>query len=141
MRVYVSVCLAAAACPHYCTVPDVTWGNGRGCHLVVHCWADLQSAHGLRCYGNITRNFSEYMLVIALCLVFLLWFQLRYSRLCWPPISFSTRTQTFLWSLYGIGQTIIFLPCGFFFLSFFFPRLISAVGDWMFAILPHMVWP
>jgi len=33
------------------------------------------------------------------------------------------------------------LPCGFFFLSFFFPRLISAVADWMSAILPHMVWP
>jgi len=32
-----------------------------------------------------------------------------------------------------------------FFLSFilfsFFPRLISAVRDWMSAILPHMVWP
>ena len=31
-----------------------------------------------------------------------------------------------------------------FFLSFFlffFPRLISAVADWMSAILPHMVWP
>jgi len=28
-----------------------------------------------------------------------------------------------------------------FFLSFFFPRLISAVGDWMSTILPHMVWP
>jgi len=28
----------------------------------------------------------------------------------------------------------------FFFLSFF-PRLISAVGDWMSTILPHMVWP
>jgi len=29
------------------------------------------------------------------------------------------------------------------FLSFFlfFPRLISAVGDWMFTILRHMVWP
>ena len=28
-------------------------------------------------------------------------------------------------------------------LSFFlfFPRLISAVGDWMFTILWHMVWP
>jgi len=26
------------------------------------------------------------------------------------------------------------------FLSFFFPRLISAVADWMSAILPHMVW-
>jgi len=25
--------------------------------------------------------------------------------------------------------------------SSFFPRLISAVGDWMSAILPHMVWP
>jgi len=24
---------------------------------------------------------------------------------------------------------------------FFFPRLISAVADWMSAILPHMVWP
>jgi len=23
----------------------------------------------------------------------------------------------------------------------FFPRLISAVADWMSAILPHMVWP
>jgi len=40
----------------------------------------------------------------------------------------------------GIGQTIIFVPCGFFFLlsSSFFPRLISTVGDW---ILPYMVWP
>ena len=34
---------------------------------------------------------------------------------------------------------IIFLPCGFFFL-FFFPCLISAVGDWMSTTLPHMVW-
>ena len=42
-----------------------------------------------------------------------------------------------LWSPCGIGQTIIFLPCGFFFLSFFLflPRLISAVGDWMSAVL------
>ena len=31
------------------------------------------------------------------------------------------------------------LPCGYFFLSSFFPRLISAVADWMSAILPHMV--
>ena len=50
----VCVCLSAAACLHYCTDPDVTWG-GRGCPLVVHYWADLQSVHGLRCYGN-TRN-------------------------------------------------------------------------------------
>jgi len=29
----------------------------------------------------------------------------------------------------------------FFFLSIFFPRLFSAVADWMSTILPHMVWP
>ena len=35
------------------------------------------------------------------------------------------------------------LPCGvfFFLLLFFFPRLISAVAEWMSAILLHMVWP
>jgi len=66
---------------------------------------------------------------------------------------------------YVIRQAITFSSCGFFFLllssffmvalwnradhyifalwflSFFFPRLISAVGDWMSTILPHMVWP
>jgi len=54
------VCLSAAACPHYCTDPDVTLGSGRGCPLVVH---------GLRSYGNITRtrNVIKYMLVLALC--------------------------------------------------------------------------
>jgi len=26
LYVCVSVCLSAAACPHYCTDPDVTWG-------------------------------------------------------------------------------------------------------------------
>jgi len=46
------VCLSAAACPHYYTDPDVTWGSGRGCPLVVHYWADLQSVHRLYCYGN-----------------------------------------------------------------------------------------
>jgi len=69
-RVCVCFCVAAA-CQHYCTDPDVTWRSDRGCPLVVHYWADLQSVHGLRCYGNITRtrNVSEYMLVLALCLV------------------------------------------------------------------------
>ena len=45
----------------------------------------------------------------------------------------------FMVALYVIRQTIyIFIPS---FVLFFFPRLISAVGDWMFAILPHMAWP
>jgi len=70
--VCVSVCLlSAAACLHFCTDPDAAYGSGRGRPLVVHYLADLQSMHGLRCYGNITRtrNVSEYMLVLALCLV------------------------------------------------------------------------
>jgi len=52
-----------------------------------------------------------------------------------------------LWSPYIIRQTIIFSCCGLFFLLlllllfFLFPHLISAVADWMSAILPHMVWP
>jgi len=50
--VCVSVSLSLAAFPHYCTDPDVSWVNGRGCPLVVHCWADLQSVHGFRCYDN-----------------------------------------------------------------------------------------
>jgi len=28
--VCLSVCPSAAACTHYCTDPDVTWGNSRG---------------------------------------------------------------------------------------------------------------
>jgi len=34
----------------------------------------------------------------------------------------------------------MFLACDFFLLSFF-PRLISAVADWMSTIFSHMVWP
>jgi len=59
--VCVSVCLSLAAFQHYCTDPDVTWGNGRRCPLVVHYWADLQSVHGFHCYDSMvrTRNISE----------------------------------------------------------------------------------
>jgi len=56
--VCVSVRASVAVRPHYCTDPDVTWGRGvvEAAPLVVHCWADLQSVHRLRCYGNITRT-------------------------------------------------------------------------------------
>jgi len=49
---------------------------------------------------------------------------------------------TSLWPPCVADADIIFLPYGFL-LSFFLfvPRLISAVADWMSAILPHMVWP
>jgi len=54
--VCLSVCLSAAVRSHCCTDPDVTLGRGRGCPLVVYYSVDLQSVHGLRCYGNITRT-------------------------------------------------------------------------------------
>ena len=50
--------------------------------------------------------------------------------------------EDLLWPPYAIGQAIIFLPCDFYlsvFYLLFFSRLISAVGDWMSTILPHMV--
>jgi len=55
-RLCVCVWLSLAAFPHYCTDPDVTWGNGKGCRLVVHYLADLQSVYGFRCYDNIAPN-------------------------------------------------------------------------------------
>jgi len=51
------------------------------------------------------------------------------------------RNFYFLWPPYVIVADIIFFPCDFYILFFFFPRLISAGGDWMSTILPHMVWP
>ena len=65
-----SVSLSLAAFPHCCTDLDVTWGNGRECPLVVHCWADLQSVHGFCCYDNIATNAKcQRVVVLALCLV------------------------------------------------------------------------
>ena len=56
VAICVSVCLSLATLPHYCMDPDVTRRNGRGCPLVVHYWADLQSVHGFHCYDNIAPN-------------------------------------------------------------------------------------
>jgi len=58
-----------------------------------------------------------------------------------PSAARNTANFTSLWSPYGTGQTIIFSSCFFLSSFFFFPRLISAVGDWMSTILPHMMWP
>ena len=35
VSVYLSVCVSLATFPHYCPHPDVTWGNVRGCPLVM----------------------------------------------------------------------------------------------------------
>jgi len=79
--VCVSVCLSIAAFPHYCTDPDVTLGNGRGCCLVVYYWTNLQSVHGFRCYDNMALNAKcQRVLVLALCLVLVTIFQVNLGQ-------------------------------------------------------------
>ena len=54
--VCVCVCLSVRGrTPTLLHGPGCNLGRGRGCPLAVHYWTDLQSVHGLRCYGN-TRN-------------------------------------------------------------------------------------
>ena len=72
--VCVSVCLSVGSVsrriPTLLHGPGCNLGNGRGCPLVVHYWADLQSVHGFRCYDNITPNAKcQRVLVLAVCLV------------------------------------------------------------------------
>ena len=81
--VCLSVCVSVRGrMPTLLHGPECNLGNGRGCPLVVHYGADLQSGHGLRCYGNImrTRNVSEYTLVLAVCLVDIIMYTDRIRR-------------------------------------------------------------
>jgi len=59
-----------AALSYYCTDPNVSCGDGWGCPVVVHYWADLQSVHGFRCYDNIAPNAKcQRVFVLALSLI------------------------------------------------------------------------
>ena len=67
----------------------------------------------------------------------------RLTRHTQPQPCYSRASQqsiTVLWPPYVIGQAMYIFILRFL-LSFFFSCLISAVGDWMSTILPHMVWP
>jgi len=55
----------------------------------------------------------------------------------WPSRWASAYIRLVMAALYVLAIYIFIFVVS----SFFFPRLISAVGDWMSAILPHMVWP
>jgi len=64
----------------------------------------------------------------------------KISRKC----TFNFYFQSFMVVLCNRADHIYFHPVCLFYLLlllFLFPRLIPAVGDWMSAILPHMVWP
>ena len=61
-----AICLSLAAFPHYCMDPDLTWGNGRGCPVAVHCWVDLQSVHRFCYCDSIAPNAKcQQVLVLA----------------------------------------------------------------------------
>jgi len=74
----------------------------------------------------------------------------RCTCLLWPPcmadadiiFSFCSLFMAALWNRAGHYIFALWFLLSFIFLSFFFfPRLISAVAEWMSTILPHMVWP
>jgi len=100
------------------------WTSWCRCRPLSHCFSEIQLAFTflvLSYPGSPGQRAVKRVLLLSFCCC------------CFVVV--------LLWSPYGIGQTIIFLPCGFFLLlSFFFPRLISA-ADWMSTILPHVVWP
>jgi len=62
----VSVCLSLAAFPHYCTEPDVTWGNGRGCPLVGRI---CNRCMGFVAVTAVPNAKCQRVLVLAVCLV------------------------------------------------------------------------
>ena len=76
VRVCVCICLCAclsiAACPHYSTDPDVTWGNSRGCPLFCELFGRF--AIGVRVsllWQHSPNAKCQRVLVLALCLVLL----------------------------------------------------------------------
>jgi len=85
-----SVCLSLSLCvsvrrrmPTLLHGPGCNLRNSRGCSLVVHYWADLQSVNGFRCYGNIarTRNVSECLYSLyAWCKLFITSFLTSYAK-------------------------------------------------------------
>jgi len=61
---------------------------------------------------------------------FILWFLSIFFM-----VALYNRADHYIFALWFLSSSF------FFFLLFFFPRLISAAVEWMSTILPHMVWP
>jgi len=100
--------------------------------------------------ATMASTYSTYHLGAVTFLKFLvvekIYLELRYScvlstRQCDTDSITTTRlVMVALWNRADHYIFILFLS-SFFLLLFLFPRLISAVGDWMSTILPQMVWP
>jgi len=124
----------------------------------------LVAVHLLASFYSSDRFVSTDIVTLKIyVLVTFMTFYVRRTRLLlllWPCVlcSFHTIFMAAVWNTFRLvvssslwlpcvaDADIIFCSCAFF-LSFFlsstssFPRLISAVGDWMSTILRHMMWP
>ena len=96
-------------------------------------------------------NAKCYMLVLALCLVcYTVLRSLKFSIIMCPICTHlhTHFTVLLLHQLFCCAWVCsLWPPIGHYILQlwflssfFFFPRLFSAVGDWMSTILPHMMW-
>jgi len=150
--------------------PGCNSGNGRVAPIAVHYWVGLQLMHWFRCYDNIsrTRNISECLgwklprrgsavwksllpTVYHWTLSNGNWQRVssdndeRHATPLWRFSDFGAKTYLLIMvALCNMADHYIFMMwfvvVVLLLLLSFFPRLISAVGDWMSTILRHMVW-
>jgi len=113
------VCLSLAACLHECTAADVSWGNGTGCPLVVHCWGicnrctgfvAMTTAPNAKCQRVLKLVLALCLVIVALCnradhYIFMLWFVLLLLLLSFffssPNLS-SRRLDVYHTSAHGV---------------------------------------
>jgi len=106
--------------------------------MVPNVWATRRLRDNPKC--ELARK--DYKLAVAKCKVLIRNYQIKKERQVSEASNVGTFNK-FLWPPYAIRQAIIFLPCGFFYLLIpsSMKYLLSAVADWMFTILWHVVWP
>jgi len=86
------------------------------------------------------------MIVIYMYMYILLCCKSVITYTCYRPILFTHYIYFFLLFVVALWNRADHYIFALWFLllsssSSFFPRLVSAVADWMSAILPHVVWP
>jgi len=102
------VCLSLTTFLHYCMDLDVTWGNGRGCHLVVHYWAYLQSVHAVACISLLRQHSAKCEMSAGACMSGCIMYRTITVVIC---------SQ---WSIVILGYL-------FYLLSFFLPDTLKAL--------------
>jgi len=127
------------------------WNNDQ---LSICRWRPLLSSIGIiwamttvgRIRGKLSELFCAVLSVRQLCTMIRthIWAVLTAAWLLVLGLGLvfacSFRFCILLWPSYALGRPLYFRPLvSSFFLLFFFPRLFSAVTDWMSTILPHDV--